>query len=151
MSWFGVVRDNVSKLPDALDYFEAEYIEARTELKVRGSVDKQSADLPGIVEQRFAQLQELEAILEHFNILLRQTRSKVYRKYLETYNKSLSSTDVNRYVEGEDDVVQYNNLVNEVALMRNKWIGITKGLDQKAWQLGNLTRLKCAGMDDFKI
>ena len=42
-------------------------------------------------------------------------------------------------------------LVNEWALMRNRWLGILKGLDQKQWQITNVTKLRVAGMEDADL
>jgi hypothetical protein len=42
-------------------------------------------------------------------------------------------------------------IINEFALLRNKWLGITKGLDQKQWQITNITKLRVAGMEDARI
>ena len=35
--------------------------------------------------------------------------------------------------------------------MRNKWLGIMKGLEAKQWQLGHITRLRTAGMEDVSL
>ena len=42
-------------------------------------------------------------------------------------------------------------IINEFALLRNKWLGILKGLDQKQWQITNITKLRVAGMEDASI
>ena len=110
-----------------------------------------AGDLEGIVEKRFGQLQEIEAILEYLNIELRRTRTKFFKKYLENYQRALSSRDVERYVDGEADVVDMEKIINEFALLRNKWLGILKGLDQKQWQITNITKLRVAGMEDASI
>ena len=34
---------------------------------------------------------------------------------------------------------------------RNQWLGITKGLDQKQWQITNVTKLRVAGMEDADL
>jgi hypothetical protein len=107
--------------------------------------------MPGIVEQRFNQLQEIEAILEYLNIELRRLRSQHFRKYLENYQRALSSRDVDRFVEGEADVVDFEKIINEFALLRNKWLGIVKGLDVKQWQLSNVIKLRTAGMEDATL
>ena len=44
--------------------FEKQLEEARLDCGLKGNVEKHSRDMPGIVEYRFNQLQELEAILE---------------------------------------------------------------------------------------
>ena len=107
--------------------------------------------MPGTVEHRFGQLQEIEAILEYLNIELRRLKSSFFRKYLEGYARALSSRDCEKYVDGESDVVDMEKIINEFALLRNKWLGITKGLDQKQWQITNITKLRVAGMEDARI
>jgi hypothetical protein len=42
-------------------------------------------------------------------------------------------------------------LINEVALLRNKYLGIMKGLDAKQWQMGHVVRLRTAGMEDITV
>jgi hypothetical protein len=63
----------------------------------------------------------------------------------------LSSRDCERFVEGEADVVDFEKIINEFALLRNKWLGITKGLDQKQWQITNIVKLRIAGMEDASL
>lgn len=151
MGWYNKVVDNLSNIVDSLAYYEAELEKAKFECTIKGSLEKSSAALPGITEQRFNQLQEIEAILEHLNIELRKERSRVFRKYLETYNRQLSSRDAEKYVDGEDSVINLTHLCNQYALIRNKYLGIMKGLDTKQWQIGHITRLRTAGMEDIVI
>jgi hypothetical protein len=134
MGWYSEVSRNVSKIPEAIDYYENQIVEARTEIKLSGNVERAAAELPGIVAHRFNQLQEIEAILHYMNIELRRLRSSYFKKYLENYQRALSSRDVEKYVDGEADVVDYEKIINEFALLRNKWLGVLKGLDQKQWQ-----------------
>ena len=70
---------------------------------------------------------------------------------MENYQRALSSRDVEKYVDGEADVVDYEKMINEFALMRNKWLGVTKALDQKQWQLTNIVKLRVAGMEDARL
>jgi hypothetical protein len=126
-------------------------VQARTEVRVVGNIEKSSAAMPGIVEQRFSQLQEIEAILEYLNIELRRLRSQHFRKYLESYQRALSSRDCEKFVEGEADVIDFEKIINEFALLRNKWLSITKALDIKQWQLSNIIKLRVAGMEDASL
>ena len=151
MGWYSEVSRDVSKIPDAIAHFENELVEARVECKLTGNVERSSASMPGIVEHRFNQLQEIEAILNYMNIELRRLRSSYFKKYLENYQRALSSRDVEKYVDGEADVVDYEKIINEFALMRNKWLGVLKGLDQKQWQITNIVKLRVAGMEDASV
>ena len=151
MGWYSQVSRDINQIPSAIQYFETELIEARKEVKLKGSVEKSSSEMPGIVEHRFNQLQEIEAILNYLNIELRKLRSSFFKKYLENYQRALSSRDVEKYVDGEADVVDYEKIINEFALLRNKWLGVLKGLDQKQWQITNVVKLRVAGMEDASL
>ena len=149
--WYSEVSRNISRIPDAVAYFETELEDAKREVKLTGNVERASSAMPGLVEHRFNQLQEIEAILNYLNIELRRLRSSYFKKYLENYQRSLSSRDVEKYVDGEADVVDYEKIINEFALMRNKWLGVLKGLDQKQWQITNIVKLRVAGMEDASV
>ena len=145
-----IVKD-LGNIVTAIEYYEKELNEARWEVKIKGSLEKASASLPGLTEFRFNQLQEIEAILEHLNIELRKERSIVFRKYLESYNRTLSSRDADKFVDGEQSVIDLTHLTNQFSLLRNKYLGVMKGLDTKQWQIGHITRLRTAGMEDIVI
>ena len=151
MAWYSRVSRDITQVPAAIQYFDTELQAAKLEVKLKGNIEKASAEMPGIVEHRFNQLQELEAILEYLNIELRKLRSSFFRKYLENYQRALSSRDVEKYVDGEQDVVDYEKIINEFALMRNKWLGVLKALDQKQWQITNIVKLRVAGMEDASL
>jgi uncharacterized protein YfdQ (DUF2303 family) len=148
-NWFNQVKDDLTKVIDAIEHFEAEFDAARLDTSIKGHLEKLSRDMPGIIAYRFAQLQEIEAILEFLNIEARKKQRMHYRKYLEGYNRALSSRDAEKYAEGEQDVIDMDHLVNEFALVRNKFIGITKALEAKGFQINNIVRLRAAGMDDI--
>jgi hypothetical protein len=151
MGWYSNVSRDINQIPAAIQYFENELVQARAEVKLKGNVEKAAAEMPGIVEYRFNQLQEIEAILNYLNIELRKLRSSFFKKYLENYQRALSSRDVEKYVDGEADVCDYEKIINEFALMRNKWLGVLKGLDQKQWQITNVVKLRVAGMEDATL
>ena len=83
--WYNRVVNNIAEIPAFITYFESELQEAKLECSVKGIVEKNITALPGITEQRFNQLQEIEAVLNHLNIQLRKIRRKHFQKYLEGY------------------------------------------------------------------
>jgi hypothetical protein len=149
--WYNKISKDISYIPDAVEYYNAELLVAKSDARITGNIEKAAACMPGIVEQRFNQLQEIEAILEYLNIELRRLKSQHFRKYLESYQRALSSRDCEKFVEGEADVVDFEKIINEFALLRNRWLGITKALDQKQWQLTNIVKLRVAGMEDATL
>jgi superfamily I DNA/RNA helicase len=151
MTWYNKITQNLANLPDFVSYYEAELQSAKIEISIKGNVERNIAALPGVTEHRFNQLQEIEAVLNYLNIQLRKIRATTFKKYLENYNRALSSRDAERYVDSESDVVDMETLINEIALLRNKWLGVIKGLDAKQWQMGHIVKLRTAGMEDITI
>jgi hypothetical protein len=56
-----------------------------------------------------------------------------------------------KYVDGRKAVVDYEMLINEFALMRNKWLGVLKSLDSKGFSINNIIKLRVAGMEDASL
>jgi hypothetical protein len=149
--WYSRVTADLGAIPDFIAHYERELEEAKKECRIGGLVERNIKDLPGITEHRFNQLQEIEAILNYLNIQLRKIRRRHFQKYLENYARALTSRDAEKYVDGEDEVIDFETIINEVALLRNRWLGIMKGLDTKQWQMGHIVRLRTAGMEDIQV
>jgi hypothetical protein len=149
--WYNKIVADLATLPDFVAYYESELTAAKYEVSIKGNVERSLSGLPGITEHRFNQLQEIEAVLNYMNIQLRKIRRKHFQNYFEKYQRQLSAREAEKYVDGEAEVVDYEILINEVALLRNKWLGIMKGLESKNFMLGHVVRLRTAGMEDVTV
>ena len=149
--FYNKIVADLGELPNFIAYYEGELATAKSDIKIRGRVEKELADLPGQSEHRFNQLQEIEAVLEFLNIQLRKIRRKHFQKYLEAYQRALTSRDAEKYVDGEDEVIDFETIINEVALLRNRWLGVMKGIESKNFMLGHVVRLRTAGMEDIVV
>jgi hypothetical protein len=149
--WYNRVVADLSQIPAFIDYYENELNIARGEIKIQGNIERALSNLPGQTEYRFNQLQEIEAVLNYLNIQLRKIRQRHYKKYLEAYARALTSRDAEKYAEAEDEVIDMETIINEVALVRNKWLGVMKGVESKNFMLGHVVRLRTAGMEDVVV
>lgn len=151
--WYNRIVKDLGNLADCITYFDAELSDARkTDISLKGRpLERLSAEIPGIVEYRYNQLQEIEAILEHLNIQFRRIKSQEFRKYLEHHDRALSSRDADKYTDGNENVVDMAHLVNQFALLRNQWLGLHKALEAKNFQLNNIVKLRAAGLDDATV
>lgn len=149
--WYNRVVSDIANIPNFITHYEAELVTAKKECTIFGSIEKSIAALPGITEFRFNQLQEIEAVLNYLNLQLRKIRRKHFQKYLEGYARALTSRDAEKYVDGEDEVIDFETIINEVALLRNKYLGILKGLESKNFMQGHLVKLKTSGMEDYAV
>ena len=149
--WYSRVVASLNAIPDFISHYERELEDAKKDCRIYGVVEKNITALPGITEQRFNQLQEIEAVLNYLNIQLRKIRRKHFQKYLEGYARALTSRDAEKYVDGEDEVIDFETIINEVALLRNRYLGIMKAMESKNFMLGHIVRLRAAGMEDIQI
>lgn len=146
-----MVKENANNITNVLSYFEEEYEKAKIEIKIKGNLNRCISELPSLYEIRYSQLQELEAILEHFNIKLRAIKSSKYSQFMNSSARALTSSDIKQYIDGDKNVVDIQSIINEIALIRNKFISLSKGFEAKNWQLSNLVKLQCAGLDNIEI
>ena len=149
--WLSRVTSDLGAIPDFIAHFEQELADARRDCAIGGMVERNISALPGITEHRFNQLQEIEAVLNHLNIQLRKIRRRHFQKYLEAYARALTSRDAEKYVDGEDEVIDFETIINEVAYLRNRYLGIMKAMESKNFMLGHVVRLRAAGMEDIQL
>ena len=149
--WYNRVVQDLAQIPPFIDYYEKQLIAAKGEIKIAGKVERALSDLPGITEYRFNQLQEVEAVLNYLNIQLRKIRQKHYKKYLEAYQRALTSRDAEKYADGEQEVIDMELLVNEIAFLRNRYLSVMKGLDQKSYMVGHIVKLRVVGLEDATL
>jgi hypothetical protein len=149
--WYNRVVENLAEVTAAIDYYNNEIELAKNETKITGNLEKNSQELSGITSHRFGQLQEIEAILKHLNIKYDKMRSDHYRKYLERYQRELTDRSIEKYIDGESNIVDMSMIINEVSLVRNKYLAIMKGLDIKAWQIGHIVKLRVVGLETITL
>jgi len=149
--WYNRVVDDLGEIPQAVSYYESEIASASNESRIMGNLEKNAQELPGITSHRFGQLQEIEAILKYLNIRYDKMRSDHYRRYNERYQRDLSDRSIEKYIDGETDIVGMLTLINEMGLIRNKYLALMKGLEIKHYQLTNIVKLRVVGMEDANL
>lgn len=149
--WYDeIAGQGLGRLDDALTHFKNRAQQHQKTLRgmCEGLLERISQRLPGVVEQVWREYQEVEALLKYMESQKRQEQQRHFKRYLENYQRSLSSRDAERYAENESSVVDLENLVMEVALVRNLYQSVMKGFDSLSYQINNITRLRAAGMED---
>lgn len=146
-----VEENNLDEIPDAILYYNLQLEESRKDLDIKGSVMKMASMMPGIIEYRFSQLQELEAICQYIEIVKNKAFSMAFKSYFEGYNKTMTSRDAEKYANGDDTVIELAIILNSITVIRDKYLGLTKALESKHYQLTNIIKMKAAGIDDFEV
>lgn len=151
MNWLNIIKNDKSKVDDFITLYTKEYEEAKNDIKITGNLIGVAQKMPMLFEKRYAQFEDINSIVDLLETDLKQIRSKHFKTYNEHYARTLSSRDIEKYIDGEVDVVDGSILLNSVVLLRNKFAGITKALDSKQYQISNIVKLKVAGLDDSDI
>ena len=148
-----VSSSDLSPVLDAISYFETQYDEACVEAAaLRGlRLHEVQTRLPGIVGYRYAQQSELDDIIDYLEIRELALLGQKRRHYLEHYNRALSERMVERFAEAEDDVIAMKELRNRVAAVRNRFVALSRQHEYLHFQLSNITRLRCAGIEDATL
>ncbi len=147
-----VDQKDLSCAIDASDAYLALYEEARDELTTyQGKLERISSQIAGIAEHRFAQLQELEAILQYLEEREKVVRIEKTKHYMEHYQRTLTERVARDYAEAHDDVQAIRMVIHEVSYVRNLFSGITKSVEYLHFQISNVTKLRCAGVEDSMI
>ena len=149
--WYYEVIKDWSKLADFIEYFNEKAAETRIELSMKGRIEDHAKKLPTVTEQCFTRLQIINAVLRYFEVELEKTRSVHYKTFLEHYQRTLTSRDIEKYIDGEENVISTSLLINEISLLRNVYVSLTKGLEIKGFQLNNITKLRSAGLEDANL
>lgn len=151
MRWYSRVTKDTSHLETLLkciEFYDLQHVEAQAELKPTGRINDLCTRLPAMVEYRFGQLQELEAILGFYERRALKVKLEKKRGFLEHYNRNLTDRQADQYAEIDDEVQILAQLVEEIALLRNKFLGLTKGYEYLHFQIGNIIHLRKAGIED---
>lgn len=152
--WYNLVTkdpSDLSPLGDALLFFNKELETAEAETRIQGNVSQECGRLPGVQSFRNTQFNEVQAILNYLELKLKKAKTDAFKKYLEAYNRSLSSRDADKYADVDDDVMDLSMLIAEVSLVRDRYLSICNALNTKQFQLNNIVRLRTTGMEDYEI
>lgn len=92
--------------------------------------------------------QELKALEEWVNNLKEKKIGKLWKKYLEGYQRALSTRDIQAYINSEKDIVEMNQIIIEITLLKNHMLSIVEALKNMGWMVGHVTKLRVAEMQD---
>lgn len=96
-------------------------------------------------DEMLNELKSLEAWIE--GIRDKKT-ARLWKKYNEAYSRALSTRDIQAYIAGEKDIVEINQIIIEVSLLRSHMFSIVEALKQIGWMVGHMTKLRVAELQD---
>ena len=155
MRWFRKVSSapagDYEALGKAIDWLEIEIETGRGELKTRGRIIDVAANLPSWVEYYYGVFMEVEAIMKFMELQIDRETQAARIRYTDHYNRALSAPSIEKYAAADDSVLALRQLHIHVTLLRNQLSGLHKGFDTLNYQLSNITKIRCAGIEDAEL
>lgn len=128
VSWAQKIRSNPTSLSDAVKYYTTEYIKAKDDVEiVTHKLEREKLGTSHIFEHRLSQLQDIEAILKILNVQESNLRKSIYKKLVENG----ANSNINYLIDLDESIINLETVVNELAMIRNLYLGILKGLHVK--------------------
>lgn len=91
---------------------------------------------------------ESKSIIEWIESIKSKRTAKLWKKYNEGYSRQLSTKDIQIYIEGEKEIIELNQILIEMVLIKNNLFSIVDALKQMGWMMGNITKLRISEMQD---
>lgn len=138
-----------SAIIDLIPRYERKVKEAEPIFQMEGRrLEEVMRTLPHYQSSYDQAYQDMKALEEWLNNVKDKINSKYWRKYNEHYTRALSTKDIQSYISGEKEIVEINQVLTEVSLIRNNLLSIVEALKQMGWMVGNITKLRIAEMQD---
>jgi hypothetical protein len=102
-----------------------------------------------VVYDRF--YQEMKSLEEWLMIRREKIQSRLWKKFLEGYSRALSSKDIQMYIQGDPEYVEFTEIIVEVSNIKAKMQSIVKAFEQMGWMLAHVTKLRVAELQDVVL
>jgi len=150
--WFRKITEDKNDLTpviDAMEAFQREYEGGLPHLQVRGRrIAEVASEIPSYIEYYNTKMLEVDMILKYLEQLVEERTVEKTMWYMSHYNRALSESTAKRYAEVHEEVMDLKRIVSEVAVMRNQFLSLTKGLDTLHYQIKNIVTLRSVGFED---
>jgi len=130
---------------EAIMYYKDILEKSQNDCQLTDDTEYHAKSLPGFMNYYFSILQDIEAIVNFIDLKYKKVKGDRLRYYMEKYDRTLKSTDAEKYAETDEEVIRWLELKNLFLYYRNRYMGIIKALDVKNYQLSNIVKLKVAG------
>ena len=154
-SWLRRITQNpndLSYVGDAILYYEGLYEDYRKKLNVKGEVIiKVGAEIPDLTDKVYAFWSEIKAIFEIVELRKETAVGKARKHYIEHYNRTLTSYQVENYAKVDSEAIAFSELLIEIDFIKNKWEGLSKGIERLHHQIRIISEMRKGGIEDATI
>jgi hypothetical protein len=142
-------ENNLGQLIPFIDRYEQLILDIEPYFDLNGKrLEAQCKDLPHYMSKYDQSYQELKSLEEWLVSKRDKVAARLWKKYTEGYSRALTSKDIQMYIAGEKDFVEFTEFILEIGNLKGKFQSIVKSLEQMGWMLSHITKLRVAEMQD---
>jgi hypothetical protein len=93
-------------------------------------------------------LQECKTIEETIKVKTEEIESNLYRKYNESYQRALGTTEIKQYIKGDPSYISAYEILLEVNHIKRKLESVVEALKSMGWSLSHIVKLRVAQLGD---
>ena len=132
--------------------YEQQLVDAVAKLEIKGKLlevanSENSAWMHYYDQRRI----ELGSLVKHFILEEGKTRSILYKSYKENYNIVLSTNEINKYIDGEEDYLFIHSLLIEVEELYESYKSVVAAYTSRNYTLSNITKIRVASLEHTEI
>lgn len=138
-------------LPILARYEElVENAEPLFELKGR-RLEEIAMTLPKSQKKYSIALKNMKSLEEWVGLIRDKRNAKAWKKFTEGYPQKLGPNDIKNYVGGDKEIIEINQIIIEVALIRQQLEAIVQAFEQMGWMITNMVKLRIAELQDAEL
>jgi hypothetical protein len=142
-------EEQLGEIVNLLPKYEEKIAAAEPIFKLEGRrLEEIMRTLPHYQSSYDASYHELKSLEEWVNTIREKKIGKLWKKYNEGYARALAARDIQAYINSEKEIVELNQIIIEIALLKNHLLSIVEALKQMGWMAGNITKLRISEMED---
>jgi len=141
--------DKLDQILEILPKYEQKVKDSAVIFELEGrKLEEIARTLPHYQQNYGKAYQDMKALDEWLQNVKEKETARLWKKYVEGYPKQLSTRDVQAYIAGEKVIVELNQIIIEVQLIKNQLYEVNDGLKTMGWMVGHITKLRVSELQE---
>lgn len=126
-----------------IEKYEKELELSEDEIAIKGKTLEEANAEQGLLMHRYARLYaECRNVVKYLDVRADQIRAEQFKKIKNTSDRNLADRTIDKYVEGEQLLVDHVALVIEMRNLEDKLGAVVEAIKMRGYALNNVTRAR---------
>lgn len=142
-------EDRLGEIIPLLEKYEQKIKAAEPVFQIEGRrLEEVARTVPHYQASYDQLLQEIKGLEEWLTNIKEKKVGKLWKKFNEGYSRQLSTRDIQAYIAADQEIVDLNQILIEVVVLKNNLNSIVEAIKQLGWMVGHMTKLRVAELQD---